>query len=93
MQWASAEDVQMQVKDALTRLSPNVRDDPVPVCDALLLGNLRDDVEEVGELVAVRQGQVMSGRHMTLRYHQDVGRSTGIDVAERERAVRFQYFL
>ena len=71
----------MQVEDALSRLLPAVGHH-AEVGDALLLGDLADDLEAVGHHGRVFRGDGTAGLDVGLGDHQKVCGGLGIDVVE-----------
>ena len=71
----------MQVEDALSRLLPAVGHH-AEVGDALLLGDLADDLEAVGHHGRVFRGNGPAGLDVGLGDHQKVRGGLGVDVIE-----------
>ena len=69
----------MQVEDALSRLFPAVGHH-AEVGDALLLGDLADDLEAVGHHGRVFRGDGAAGLDVGLGDHQKVRGGLGVDV-------------
>jgi hypothetical protein len=78
--------VKVEVKDALTGALPLVAHDSVTFGDARVGGYLLDHLEELGEKISIRFGQVRHRGDVTPRHNEDVCGRGRIDVLERNRA-------
>lgn len=86
----AAEQMEMQVEHRLAAVPARVHNQPVAALgDALLLGDLVADEQQMSEQARVGFIQLSHGGHMPARDHQRVDRSLGIDVVKGDALVVF----
>src|SRR6185369_6987303 len=85
LQGPASQQVQVHVEDRLPRVAPAVHHHPVPALPvAALLGDLGGGDEEVADLLAVLQRQVVDAGDVLERDEQDVDRGRRPDVLEAQ---------
>ena len=83
----AAQDMEVQVEDGLAGICAAIGDDAVSVCDACLLCNRRDLLEDFCNGGAVIRCDFVHGGDVCLGNHQHMNGGFGVDVTEGQHGV------
>src|SRR6266487_851408 len=84
----AAEHVPVQMEDRLARSCADVDDHPV-VLEPRLAGGVGDELEHPLRLFRLELADLPEARNVALRNHEQVDVGAGVDVFDRDEALRF----